>query len=264
MARSKDEKSKDWRLLRHLQLWVDADDDEDDEEADAFFESWSDRKEKGEGVVEMSRHVLVDESVFRARFLCIPEKCSPGLGQGKWRCCCSDIFVPLTVAERRRLGNRRDELAAYLAEREPRLLRGMQKTKGRVPSFWLDEDGDALSQPNDRCVFSMWDERGRIRCHLYGFARKHRIDTSDIQPYTCRLFPLLVIRLEGGRTLVTVLNRENYKAWSTLHPRRFPCLSDPTLPPLIESMAGTFDWMFGPGFARALARTAKEKNLHPR
>jgi hypothetical protein len=52
--------------------------------------------------------------------------------------------------------------------------------------------------------------------------------------------------------LITVLQKTNYKLLGSLPPDRFPCLSDPALPPLLESMGATMDRLFGKGFARAI------------
>jgi hypothetical protein len=236
-----------FRLDAKVRRWLEADEPEDaDESCEEHFRRWLERKETGEEVVEVGS-VRVDRSVLRTRFDCVPERCAPVRGRRRWRSCCTDVYVPLTVAEKRRLSGMRKQLAAYLARREPRL----KNTGGR---FYLDEEGEALCRPGGRCVFSLLDGRGRIRCHLHGFARKKKLAQSDIQPYTCRIFPLLLILLDRGRILLTVLDKSNYRAFNTYPPWRFPCLVDSSLPPLVRSMAGTLDWLFGKGFARELSR----------
>jgi len=210
------------------------------------LEGWLEEKGNQEGVLEVGP-VLVDRKVLKTRFDCVPERCSPVRGRRNWRCCCEDFHVPLSADEKDRLARKRDELRIYLARCEPRLECG----KG---NFYLDEEGGALCRPGDRCVFSQLDRRGRIRCHLHRFAKQHKISISDVQPYTCRMFPLLLILLERGRILLTVLHKSNYKAFDTYAPKSFPCLADPSLPPLVESMAGTLDWLFGEGFAGELSR----------
>lgn len=236
-----------FRLDSKVRRWLDVDEPEDTDDAcESHFDCWLHKKESGEGVVEVGS-ILVDEKVIKAKFDCIPERCSPVRGHRRWRSCCTDVYVPLSPAEKRRLAGMRKELGRHLSSREPRL----ECSDG---SFYLDEEGEALCRPGGRCVFSLLDTRGRIRCHLHKFAKKHGISQSEIQPYTCRIFPLLLILLDRGKILLTVLEKGNYKAFNTYAPKRFPCLADPSLPPLVESMAGTLDWLFGKGFARELSK----------
>jgi hypothetical protein len=237
---------KTFRLNSKVRRWLQVEEPEDaDDSCEDYFDRWLEQKENGKGVVEVGS-ILVDQSVLIARFDCVPERCAPARGRRR-RSCCADVYVPLTVAEKRRLAGVRNELAAHLSRREPRL----KCAEGR---FYLDEEGETLCRPGGRCVFSLLDGRGRIRCHLHGFAKKHKLSQSDIQPYTCRIFPLLLISLEHGKILLTVLDKSNYKSWNTYSPQRFPCLADPSLPPLVQSMAKTLDWLFGKGFARELSR----------
>lgn len=236
-----------FRLDPKVRRWLEIDEPEEpDDSCEDHFECWLEKKEGGEGVVEVGS-ILVDQLVLHTRFDCVPERCAPVRGHRRWRSCCTDVYVPLTLAEKRRLAGVRKELGRHLSRREPRLSCG----GGR---FYLDEEGEALCRPGGRCVFSLLDGRGRIRCHLHQFARKHKIPQSDIQPYTCRIFPLLLILLDEGKILLTVLDKSNYRAWNTYAPWRFPCLVDPSLPPLVQSMAGTLDWLFGKGFARELSK----------
>ena len=238
---------KAFRLDSKVRRWLEADEPEDnDDSCEDHFDCWLLKKESGEGVVEVGT-ILVDHSVLNTRFDCVPDRCAPVRGHRRWRSCCTDVYVPLTVAEKRRLSGIRNELAEYLPGREPRL-------KCAEDRFYLDEEGEALCRPGGRCVFSLLDGRGRIRCHLHNLAKRHKRFQSDIQPYTCRIFPLLLILLDKGKILLTVLDKSNYKAWNTYPPWRFPCLVDPSLPPLVQSMAGTLDWLFGKGFARELSK----------
>jgi hypothetical protein len=80
------------------------------------------------------------------------------------------------------------------------------------------------------------------------------VDVSQVQPLSCRLFPLLVLDFGQGRTVLTLISSSTYRLAGAWPPGRYPCLSDPRLPPLHRSLKGDLDWMFGPGFARALSR----------
>ncbi len=221
-------------------------------ESDSFFDGWLLRRMSHNAIFEVGG-VLVDESILDVRFACVPERCSPTVERGKFKSCCADLTVYLTKRERKRLEKYRKPLAKYMLEREPRLAKRI-KGKKKKKRFWLDRDGDAFARPKKRCVFSLIDSEGRIRCHLHNFAAKNGIEQTDIQPVTCRLFPLILVDLEDGRVLVTAMNTDNYKAWGGKHPKFFPCLSDPKLPPAIESMGPTLDWLFGEGFAAELSQ----------
>jgi hypothetical protein len=236
-----------FRLDSKVRRWLEVDEPEEaDDACEDHFECWLEEKEGGEGVLKVGS-ILVDRSVLYTHFDCIPERCAPVRGRRRWRSCCTDVYVPLSPAEKRRLAGRRRELGRHLSRREPRL-------SCEEREFYLDQEGEALCRPDGRCVFSLLDGRGRIRCHLHKFAKKHRIAQSEIQPYTCRIFPLLLIRLDRGKVLLTVLDKSNYQSFNTYAPWRFPCLVDPSLPPLVKSMAGTLDWLFGRGFAGELSK----------
>ncbi len=258
-------KKTPYRLNDQVRLWVKAEQPDDESDAaETCFERWYATRENGANTIKMSRYVYVDRALLQARFSCVPYECSPGIDQGKWRCCCADIHVPLTSGEIRKLGRSSEGLGRFLMKNEPRLIRSISNSNGtRKSMFWLDEDGTSLSQPSGRCVFSTWDRLGRLRCHLHAYTKKINIALNDVQPYTCRIFPLLVIQMEYGRILVTVLNRENYRAWETLAPHRFPCLSNPDHPPIVRSMANTLDWLFGDGFALDLEQEAEKEGIAP-
>lgn len=196
--------------------------------------------------------VFVDEAVLDARFSCVPERCAPGPGRGRFRSCCADIDLVLTPAERKSLLKIIRRLSSGLLRHEPRLA---PNERGLVELF--DASGEVLRRPGKRCVLSAIDRRARIRCRLHAFAKRTRIPLHTIQPRSCRLFPLVLVNL-GRAVLLTVVHRQNYRAWQALHPSRFPCLSDPALPPLIRSMRVTLDELFGPGFASELQKMRRK------
>lgn len=194
--------------------------------------------------------VLVDKAVLRQRFACVSDRCAPGRPGGKWRSCCANAFVSLTRAEDRRLAKHAPALVDWLKTREPRLPSSR--------AFYRDASEPGLTRPGGRCVFSQLDGRGRIRCHLHAYARRARIDRQDVQPISCRLFPLIVIDRGDGRVVLSVVASHTRRLVSTYPPSRYPCLSDPSLPPLHQAMRADLDWLFGKGFARALSRRASE------
>ena len=175
--------------------------------------------------------MLVDRALLRQRFACVPERCAPLEGRGPWRSCCADVGVALDLGERRRAaaGARSLGLARF-------------------------EEAGMLARPGGACIFSRLDHAGRIRCRLRDVARARGEDQSEVQPLSCRLFPLVVLDLGEGRTALTLVSRATWRLLGAHPPHRYPCLSDGGLPPLYRSMRRELDWAFGVGFARALSR----------
>ncbi len=251
------------RLDPRVRRWLNTPDpDEDyedyDDKSDEYFDKWLLKAMARDQIMDVGG-VLVDKALLTARTACVPELCSPAMDRGHYKSCCADLTVFLDGAEKRRLSRHRVALAEYLEKREPRLKDILKKKNGRVTRFFLDEDGDAFCRPGNRCVFSKIDSRGRIRCHLHTMYKKLGVDRTDLQPITCRIFPLILCHMPRGKVLVTIINRENYKAWGSKHPRYFPCLNEPDLPPALKSMGPTLDWLFGKGFVKAIERAGAER-----
>jgi hypothetical protein len=201
--------------------------------------------------------VLVDRAVLRQRFACVSERCSPGPGRGSSRSCCADVFVPLSKAEDRRLASRGADLLGWMKAREPRLA----QFQGRA--FYRQKGEPGLARPGGRCVFSQLDEGApggerRIRCRLHAYARQAGIDRAQLQPVSCRLFPLIVVDRGDGRVVLTVVASHTRRLVSAHPANRYPCLGDGSLPPLYEAMRADLDFLFGRGFAKALSRVAAQ------
>lgn len=210
-------------------------------------------KKMSDGEVTDVGGVLVDRAVLRQRFACVSERCAPGPYRDGSRSCCADVFVSLSRAEDERLASRGVDLLDFMKAREPRLM----QREGR--GFYREAGELGLARPGGRCVFSQLDSRGRIRCRLHAYAKKARIDRSDVQPISCRLFPLIVVDRGGGQVVLTVVASHTRRLVGAYPHKRYPCLADSSLPPLYESMRRDLDWLFGKGFARALGRSASEK-----
>jgi len=221
-----------FRLRPEVSRWLD---EGEGGEANPAFSSWLDSVEYGAETLRLGR-VWVDPAVLRARFYCRPASCAPWAGRRRWRCCCADIALGIEESERRRLLRHAEAIAEILRAERPRLARPGARA-------WFENS--FLSRPSGRCIFSIRDGRGRIRCLLYRAAEKLGVEVSQIQPVSCRLFPLILVRL-------SVINEENQRAFGTFPPHRFGCLSAGRRPPLIKSLAGTLDWLFGAGFSRYL------------
>jgi hypothetical protein len=202
----------------------------------------------GHGEVVDVGGVFVDRAVLRQRFACVSDRCAPVRDRGSCRSCCADVFVSLSRAEERRLGSREGDLLDWMKAREPRLV----QCRGR--GFYREEGEPGLARPGGRCVFSQLDERGRIRCRLHAYSKQARLDRGELQPLSCRLFPLIVVDRGGGRAVLTVVASHTRRLVGAYPAKRYPCLSDASLPPLYEAMRGDLDWLFGKGFAKALSR----------
>ena len=249
-------KNTTYKLDPKVKKWLACDESDDsEEETEEFFDNWLENVEDRDDLIVIDK-ILVDPVVFNAHFECVPERCAPWTERGRFRSCCADIYVSIEKEEIAKLKKKHRVLSAHLSKTEPRLKKLLNSSNGKKNEFFLDEDGDALCRPSDRCVFSLKDKQARLRCRLYTIAKKEKLDITDIQPYTCRVFPLVLIHLDRGRVLLTVLDKKNYKAFDSYPPWRFPCLSDSRLPPLIKSMSMTLDWLFGKGFAKELQKRA--------
>lgn len=195
--------------------------------------------------------IFVDRALLSARFACASDRCAPGPTRGaRVVSCCADVAVPLSGPEERRLREAGPKLQRFLRGRTAAARRG-----GWSAGFATPED-HVLCRPSRRCVFSRIDGAGRIRCRLHAFARASALDRGALQPVSCRLFPLIAVELPRGRVALTLVARHTYRLVGAFPPERYPCLSDPSMPPLAASMAGDLDWLLGRGFARALRERA--------
>ena len=236
----------DFRLNPMVARWLRAEGPTCAEGEPPDWDTWLLRRmSKGE-VVDVCG-VMVDRAVLHQRFACVSDRCAPGPGRGNNRSCCADAFVALTPAEDERIRRRKD-LRTWVEACEPRLA----SCQGR--DFYRQAGEPGLVRPGRRCVFSEMDGQGKIRCHLHAYARHAGVPRDQVQPVSCRLFPLILVDRGQGRVLLTVVGRHTRRLVSAHPVHRYPCLSDPALPPLHQSMRGDLDWLFGAGFAKALAK----------
>jgi len=213
------------------------------------WQAWLLRRMSRAEIVDVGG-VFLDRAILRQRFACVADRCAPGPSRGRLKSCCADALVPLSLAEEQRLRQVGPALSTFLRRREPRL----EAVPGRA--FFRSPAEPALARPGGRCVFSRIDSAGRIRCALHAFSRAARLDRGAIQPLSCRLFPLIVVGLPRNRVALTLVARHTHRLVSAPAPDRYPCLSDPSLPLLTDSLRSDLDWLFGRGFARALASRA--------
>lgn len=238
-----------WKLNPLARRWLAGDPGFEAGEEVPEWDLWLLQRLAADAVISVGQ-VLVDRRVLEQRFACVPDRCAPGHRERGTASCCADVQLGPTRAECRRLARRGPALEEYLKAREPRLH---DAGKG----FWLEADEVSVSRPGGRCAFSEIDRQGRIRCRLHAFARQVGAPREEVQPLACRLFPLILVDRGAGRAALTVLAPETYRLVSSHRPQRYPCLRDPALPYLTESMGADLDWLFGKGFARELGRRRK-------
>jgi hypothetical protein len=195
--------------------------------------------------------VLVDRRVLGARFACVAERCV-GPARGSCRSCCADVAVGLARFERRALRRHQAWLVRHLRRHEPGLRPWLDERRGQREVF-VDGDGN-LARPQGRCVFSRLDAEGAIRCRLRTLARACGLPRLDLQPLSCALFPLLVVETSPGRLLLSLVTADNHRLLGHHPPRRYPCLDDVALPPLVQAMRGDLEVLLGRGATRALLR----------
>lgn len=238
-----------FRLHPLVARWLRTDSGPPEQGDAAGWELWLlQRMSRGE-VVEVGG-VLVDRAVLHQRFRCVPDRCAPGPRRGRWRSCCADAFVPLSRAEDRGIASQAPDLLAWMKAREARLAPCQGGT------FHRAQGELGLARPGGRCVFSQLDRQGRIRCRLHAYAKHAGIERAEVQPVSCRLFPLIVVDRGDGRVVLTVVGPSTSRRVGAYPAGRYPCLSDASLPPLYQSMRDDLDWLFGKGFASALAQHA--------
>ena len=242
-----------FRLNALAARWLRAEGPESGQGEGPDWDAWLLRRMSRGEVVNVGG-VLVDRAVLRQRFACVSDRCAPGPDRGEFRSCCADVLVSLSRAEDQRL-RRCGDLLDWMKAREPRLAPCHNR------DFYRRAGEPGLARPDRRCVFSQL-EQGRIRCHLHAYARRARIDRGQLQPVSCRLFPLIVVDRAQGRVLLTVVASHTRRLVSAHPAHRYPCLADARLPPLYHSMRGDLDWLFGKGFAKALAAEAA-RSLRP-
>jgi hypothetical protein len=224
-----------FRLNPLMARWLRAEAPESSQGEPPDWDAWLLRRMSQREVVLVGG-VLVDRAVLRQRFACVSDRCAPGPERERDRSCCADTFVSLSRAEDRRLESRGVDLLGWLKAREPRLA----NHQGR--HSYRDESELGLARPGGRCVFSQLDEQGRIRCRLHAYAKQARIDRSELQPLSRRLFPLIVVDRGAGRVLLTVVGSHTRRLVSAYPAKRYPCLADASLPPLYEAMRDDLDW----------------------
>ncbi len=189
-----------------------------------------------------SRTLLLDLPALSQPWTCATGLCTPGRRAKEARSCCADLEVTPTDAERAAIDAALPEIAAFLAPRDPRWA---------APASPFD--GDALRRADRRCIFAMPGPDG-LSCGLHTLEDATGRPRGALKPLPCRLFPLVVVDIEDGRTLLTAIDRRTWRLTGSRPPRAFPCLGLENAPTIATACVDTITTLYG---ARAARRTAE-------
>jgi hypothetical protein len=168
--------------------------------------------------------LLLDLPALSQPYGCRSAACAPGRRAAATRSCCADLDVSPDPAERAAIEAALPQIAATMAD-DARWSDG-------APALF---DGDTLRRPGRRCVFARATAEG-LRCGL-------QETRAALKPLGCQLFPLAVVDLGDGSTLLTAVHRETASMLASRPARVFPCLGDgPPLAvveaPLLQRLLG--------------------------
>jgi hypothetical protein len=195
----------------------------------------------------VSRSLYLDLPALAQAWTCATGACTPGQRVPDARSCCADLEVTPTDAERAAIEAALPEIASFLASRDPRWA---------TPQAPFD--GDALRRPSRRCVFALppTSETPGLSCALHALEDATGRPRGALKPLPCRLFPLVIVDAEEGRTLLTAVSRRTWRLAGSRPARAFPCLGAPGAPTVAEACADTITALYGAKAAKAVAGAA--------
>lgn len=226
--------------------------DADTDTQDSDGAAWSDwtahalrldaRGELGRG----PKGLLIDLPALAQSWTCASGLCTPGRRDPKARSCCADLDVVLDEEELTRLGAAMPLIATRLAAQDPRWAAG--------PLAW--RDGDTLTRPGRRCVFSRLAPEG-LRCALHELEAEEGLTPGALKPAPCRMFPLIWVDADDGRVLLSAVHRRTARLVGTRPASAFPCVGEGAVS-LAESMRETLVELLGARGAAAVVRQVRE------
>lgn len=170
---------------------------------------------------------------------CASNLCVPGARAKDARSCCADLALEPTPEER-----------AAIAADLPGIAEEMSgDPRWASPPAWLD--GDVLARPGRRCVFALRTEDG-LACGLHRREDRLNLPHGTLKPLPCRLFPLVLVDIEDGRTLLSAIHRRTATLAGSRPARAFPCLGLDGAPSLAAASADTLRALFGAKSTRAV------------
>ncbi len=191
-----------------------------------------------------SRTLLLDLPALAQPWTCATGHCTPGRRAPDARSCCADLEVSPSAEERAAIEAALPEIAAFLAPRDPRWA-------APVDPF----DGDALRRPGRRCVFALppSDAPGDgLSCGLHALEDATGRPRGALKPLPCRLFPLVLVDIEDGRTLLSAIAPRTWRLAGSRPARAFPCLGLEGAPTVAEACADTITTLYGAKAARTV------------
>ena len=182
--------------------------------------------------------IWLDLPALAQPWACASGTCAPGRRAPTARSCCADLEVEPNAAELAAIEADLPGIAVEMAG-DPRW--------SRTPA--LTRDG-ALARPGRRCVFALEVADG-LACGLHRREDTAGLSRGTLKPLPCRLFPLVVVDIEDGRTLLSAVHRRTATLAGTRPARAFPCIGLEGVPSVAESCQDTLTALYGARAARA-------------
>jgi len=196
----------------------------------------------------VSAKVLLDLPALAQPWTCATGACTPGRRAADARSCCADLEVAPTAEERAAIEAALPEIASFLRDRDPRWA------TPRAP--FRD---DALDRPGRRCVFALPPGAGDgegLSCGLHALEDATGRPRGALKPLPCRLFPLVLVDTEDGRTLITAVAPKTWRLAASRPARAFPCIGLAGAPTVAEACVETISTLYGPKAAKKSAEAA--------
>lgn len=206
--------------------------------------------------------LLLDLPALAQPWTCASAVCTPGLRAPDARSCCADLEVTPTAPERAAIHGAMDEIAAFMAPRDARWADGPPEVFAhdalrRPPDRRADRSAEAPApgKTRPRCVFALHTPQG-LACGLHAVEDATSRPRGTLKPLPCRLFPLILVDIEDGRTLLSAIHPRTARLAGSRPARAFPCLGIPEAATVAESCADTLTELFGARAARSAGSAA--------
>jgi len=196
---------------------------------------------------QAARGRLLDLPALAQAFTCATGACTPGRRAADARSCCADLEMSPSAEERAAIDGALPEITAFMAPRDPRWAAGTPKVY----------DGDALRRAKDpgagrvgaRCIFAVGGANG-LSCGLHALEDATGRARGALKPLPCRLFPLVLVEVDDGNTLLSAIHRSTARLAGSRPARAFPCIGAAGAPTVAESCADTITALWGPKAAK--------------
>lgn len=195
--------------------------------------------------------LLLDLPALAQPWTCATALCTPGKRAKDARSCCADLEVTPTAAERAAITAALPEIRAFV--------------QGRDPRWPLDPfDGEALARPGRRCAFALPPAEdaggvgvpGGLSCALHALEDATGRPRGALKPLPCRLFPLVLVDAEDGRTVISAVSRRTWRLAGSRPARSFACIGQEGAPTVAEACVDTLTTLYGAKVARKAAEAA--------